>query len=293
MLTSVITFMTMPQASAETVTLTFSPRFFGNVYTEKGVTITNLSTGSGSHLHVQNGFILAHEDTSQPYLFTFGGDKFNLVSIDPCFFRCPSSTFVSSSGAAQRLGFGLNTFGSGFEGITSFTWFTSQTVAFDNMVIETSVSVEVDIKPGSDPSSVDCIETKPVPVTVFSSPTFDATTIDPTSLKLNGIATPEIHNKVHIEDKNNDGIKDAVLHLDRAQVCEAVSGLPPNESVDVTFTGKTTGGQAFDGTSDMRIVGPEISPVKGEFCHLGETRSGSPDAVAEHLSHGDTIGACP
>lgn len=303
MLTSVIIFMNMPQASAETVTLRFTNQVIGvNVYTEAGVTITNLSTNCGPlgcHMHIgdgRRGQLQAHFGQSQIYQFTFGGLPFTLVSIDGSTQRngfCGNNTFISSKGSAQSIGPGRITFGSGFEAITSFTWFTSCQGTIDNVVIKLSVPVEVDIKPGSFPSSVDCAETKPVPVAVFSTPTFDATTIIPTSLKLNGVATPEIHDKVHKEDKNGDGIKDAVLHLDRAQVCVAAQGLPLNESGDLTLIGQTTVGQPFEGTSDIRIVGPEIDPVKGEFCHLGETKSGSPDAVAEHLSHGDIEGPCP
>jgi len=162
-----------------------------------------------------------------------------------------------------------------------------------SLLIDNAIPVEVDFKPGSDPSSVDCAETKPVPVAVFSTPTFDATTIVPGSLKLNGVATPEVHDKVHAEDKNGDGIKDAVLHLDRAEVCEATKNIFLNASIDAFLTGSLTTGGGFGGASDIRINGPEIDPVKEEFCHLGETRSGSPDAVAEHLSHGDIEGPCP
>jgi len=115
--------------------------------------------------------------------------------------------------------------------------------------------VDIDIKPGSFPSSVDCKETQPVPVAVFGSPTFDATIINPASLALNGVATPEIHNKVHIEDKNKDGIADAVLHLDRSQVCIATLDAPLKDTVDATFTGFTTGGEAFEGIGDIRITG--------------------------------------
>jgi len=164
-----------------------------------------------------------------------------------------------------------------------------------SLLIENAIPVEVDFKPGSDPSSVDCLETKPVPVAVLSSEdlNFEESLIDLGSLQLNGVDVTEIHNKVHLEDKNNDGIKDAVLHLDRSQVCEATKNTFLKASINAFLTGSFTTGGGFEGTSDIRIVGPEINPVKGEFCHLGETRSGSPDAVAEHLSHGDTIGACP
>ena len=115
--------------------------------------------------------------------------------------------------------------------------------------------IEIDIKPGSDPSSVNCTEKQLVPVAIFGSEGFDVSSIDLGSLQLNGVPVTEVHNKIHIEDKNKDGIPDAVLHLDRSQVCEATLDAPLKESVDVTLTGSTTGGEAFEGIGDIRITG--------------------------------------
>jgi len=135
------------------------------------------------------------------------------------------------------------------------------TAEIDNTVIFTDVQqnqvteIEIDIKPGSFPSSVDCTEKQPVPVAVFGSEGFDVSTIDLSSLELNGFPVTEVHDKIHIEDKNKDGIPDAVLHLDRSQVCEATLDAPLKESVDVTLTGSTTGGEAFEGIGDIRITG--------------------------------------
>jgi len=118
-----------------------------------------------------------------------------------------------------------------------------------------AIPVDIDIKPGSDPSSVSCKNLKGnVPVAVFGSNTFDATTIDLTSLELNGVSVTEVHNKVHVEDVNNDGTPDAVLHLDRAQVCDATLQEKLKDTVDATLTGSTTDGTPFEGIGDIRIV---------------------------------------
>jgi len=64
------------------------------------------------------------------------------------------------------------------------------------------VDVDIDIKPGSDPSSVNCKKIKGgVPVAIFGSDTFDVSTIDLGTLQLNGVDVTEIHDKIHIEDK--------------------------------------------------------------------------------------------
>ena len=117
--------------------------------------------------------------------------------------------------------------------------------------------IQIDIKPGSDPSSVSCKNLKGnVPVAVFGSNTFDATTIDLTSLELNGVPVTEVHNKIHLEDLNNDGFDDAVLHLDKAGVCKATldnDEYPLKESADATLTGSNADGD-FEGIGDIRIV---------------------------------------
>ena len=122
------------------------------------------------------------------------------------------------------------------------------------------IIVEIDIKPGSDTSSLSCKNTKGgVPVAIFGSDTFDVSTIDLGSLELNGVPVIEVHNKIHIEDKNGDEFPDAVLDLDKVGVCDATSDeveYPLKESADATLTGLTTDDppKEFKGIGDIRIV---------------------------------------
>lgn len=117
--------------------------------------------------------------------------------------------------------------------------------------------VEIDIKPGSDPSSVSCKNIEgSVPVAIFGSETFVVSTIDIETLELNRVPVTEVHNQLHIEDINNDGFDDAVLHLDKAGVCEATVENTLKESVDATLTGSTTDDPpvGFTGIGDIRRV---------------------------------------
>ncbi len=117
------------------------------------------------------------------------------------------------------------------------------------------IVVEIDIKPGSDPNSVNCKSKEGVvPVGIFTDEDFDATTVDVTTLELEGIPVAEKHGKVHPEDLDGDGDEDAVVHLEKADVCEATENLPLKESVPVTLTGSTNEGQKFEGIDTIRIV---------------------------------------
>jgi hypothetical protein len=80
-----------------------------------------------------------------------------------------------------------------------------------------SIEIQIDIKSGSDPSSGSCKNSKgSVPVAVFGSANFDVSTIDLSSLELNGVPVTEVHDKLHIEDLNNDGFDDTVLQITSA-----------------------------------------------------------------------------
>ena len=125
------------------------------------------------------------------------------------------------------------------------------------------IEVTIDIKPGSDPSSVNCKANKKgdingvVPVAIFGSENFDVIDIEIVSMSLVGsepIQVFEVPDKLHIEDLNEDGFDDVVLHLDKAEVCEATEDAPLKESVDVELSGETTDETQFVGIGDIRIV---------------------------------------
>lgn len=81
---------------------------------------------------------------------------------------------------------------------------------------ETSQVVSIDIKPGSSPNTINLGSNGTVAVAIFSSSTFDATTIDPLSVSLAGAAvrlrgrgTPQFS----FDDVNGDGLLDMVVHV--------------------------------------------------------------------------------
>ena len=74
-------------------------------------------------------------------------------------------------------------------------------------------SVEIDIKPGSDPNSINLKSKGVVPVALLSTEGFDATTVDASTVTFGpGEATMD-HNSAHLEDVDGDGNLDMVLHF--------------------------------------------------------------------------------
>jgi len=117
------------------------------------------------------------------------------------------------------------------------------------------IAVDIDIKPGSYPNSVNCkSQSGNVPVGIFTDDDFNAALVDVSTLELEGTPVSEVHGRLHLEDLDNDGDLDAVVHLDKGDVCTATVGLPLDVSVPVVLTGATTDDQQFQGTDTIRII---------------------------------------
>jgi hypothetical protein len=111
--------------------------------------------------------------------------------------------------------------------------------------------VEIDIKPGSDPNSINLGSNGNVPVAIFSSAYFDATSIDPLTIRLSG-AEVRLKGKgdaqVNFEDVNADGILDIIVHVD-TRALELSAG-----DTEAVLTGLTNGGIVFRGIDTVRII---------------------------------------
>jgi hypothetical protein len=113
--------------------------------------------------------------------------------------------------------------------------------------------VTIDIKPGDYPNSINCSGNGNVliPVAILSTPTFDATTVDHTTVRFEGAAEKHSHKGVmtrHEEDVDLDGDMDLVLHFQFNETplgCTSTTG---------TLTGLTSCGQAITGSDTVNMV---------------------------------------
>jgi hypothetical protein len=118
------------------------------------------------------------------------------------------------------------------------------------------VIVAIDIKPGSYPNTINLGSQGLIPVVIFSSEEFDATTVDPDTVELAGagVAVRGKSNKymAHEEDVNGDELLDLVVQV-------ATANLEPDSFQDgyAILTGKTYDGMSIEGQDEITIVPPE------------------------------------
>jgi hypothetical protein len=135
---------------------------------------------------------------------------------------------------------------------------TQQPVTVATTDLKEPLSVSIDMKPGSPlPKTINLGSQGNVPVAILSSPpnstpNFDATAVNPTTVKL-GVANVRVVGKKgtlqeSISDVNGDGRPDMIVHFDTQAI-----GLT-SDAVEVCLTGSTTDGTAFIGCNRVRIV---------------------------------------
>ncbi len=168
--------------------------------------------------------------------------------------------------------------------IVSATDGTSSTsVNFNWLVNQATI---IDIKPGGYPNSINCNDDQGViPVAILTTDTFDATTVDHTTVIFEGAGETHVNRQSgepsrHEEDVDDDGDTDLVLHFglrDTALTCDSTEG---------TLAGQTFDGEAFEGTDSVDMVEETtaVISVVSENNPLVVTNPGS-----QSSSEGDSV----
>jgi hypothetical protein len=112
----------------------------------------------------------------------------------------------------------------------------------------TVVSITIDIKPGSDPNSINPRSSGVIPVAILSIDTFDALQVDVASVKFGPDEATEIHGRAHVEDVDGDGDPDLVLHFKTQE-----TGIACGDT-DASLTGETFDEQSITGTDSIQTV---------------------------------------
>ena len=136
----------------------------------------------------------------------------------------------------------------------------SQNEGISGVSTAESFQVQIDIKPGSDPNSINCGSKGVIPVGILTtsiaagdSVDFDASTVDPTTVALNGVKAKVVGKKeqtlCHLEDVDADGDVDMVCQI---PTYDFLTDCPSEGFGELTAT--TFGGAPISGTDSIRFV---------------------------------------
>jgi len=119
--------------------------------------------------------------------------------------------------------------------------------------------IEIDIKPGSDPNSINTNSMVLVPVAILSSISFDATQVDVTTLAFGPGGATTKHNS-HLEDVNSDGLIDLVSHY-----VQKDTGIQSGDT-EACLSGETFGGELIFACDSIVTVPPScLPPSSGDW----------------------------
>ena len=120
-------------------------------------------------------------------------------------------------------------------------------------------SIVIDIKPGSDPNSINLESKGVISVAILTTSVadsecidFDAATVDGTTVQFEG-ASP-VHEGGHLEDVDGDGDIDWVGHFNVQS-----TGIEAGDT-KATLTGETFDGTSIAGTDLIKVVGAKPAP---------------------------------
>jgi hypothetical protein len=88
-----------------------------------------------------------------------------------------------------------------------------------------------------------------ITVAILTTDTFDASRVDPSSVRFGSAGAAEADGRGQVDDVNGDGRDDLVLHF-RTQDTGIVCG-----DTNVSLTGTTFSGQPIEGSASIRTVG--------------------------------------
>jgi hypothetical protein len=119
------------------------------------------------------------------------------------------------------------------------------------ILARTVIPIQVDIKPGSDRNPVNVGSQGVIPVAILGSADFDVHDVDVSSLAFGPLGAPEAHGQGELEDVNDDGYVDLMLHF-RTQAVGLHDG-----DTQLCLTGLNHDGVKLEGCDSIVTVPPQ------------------------------------
>ena len=110
------------------------------------------------------------------------------------------------------------------------------------------IIVDIDIKPGSFPNAINPASKGVIPVAILTNETFDASSVDPTTVKFGRTGTEASPVQWTMEDVDYDGDLDMILHFKTQE-----TGIQPGD-IEAKLTGKTLKDISIEGTDSIKTV---------------------------------------
>jgi hypothetical protein len=158
-------------------------------------------------------------------------------------------------------------------------------VEFDGTCVVPPVDIDIDIKPGSDPNSINPSLEGDIPVAILGSDSFDVAGVDVTTLAFgpSGASFDHSHGP-HFEDLNGDGFTDLLAHF-RVEETGIAFG-----NMKACVTGETLDSTLFKGCDAVRTV-PDMDGdalLDVEEAAIG-TNALNPDTDGDGFDDGEEV----
>ena len=109
--------------------------------------------------------------------------------------------------------------------------------------------IDIDIKPGSFPNSINWTSAGVIPVAILTTEDFDVADVDPSTVAFGPNGATKIHKKAHMEDVDEDGDLDLVFHFYTQETGFACG------DIEAFLTGQTLDGTLIEDYGEVNLLG--------------------------------------